>query len=209
MLLPYKQLLQVLLLLGNLSIYAQTQTFLDPRDGQEYETVVIGNKVWFRQDLRFETSTSFCPNYNKDDFACKDGNFYSYKELDMLCPADWHVATIEDWDSFIAYIKLPDAVFTYDTLPEPKYSIRVEFDKPDLFTTDNLLQLKNKGWVQGNRYRTKASSLSYWVPNKLTFDDKFHIHVVNNFYIKHSHKHHIDAHPKRQRKFLVRCVKDL
>ena len=36
----------------------QTDTVIDNRDGQRYSTVVIGNKIWFREHLRYKTDLS-------------------------------------------------------------------------------------------------------------------------------------------------------
>ena len=40
--------------------------FKDPRDGQEYKVVQIGNRIWFAENLRFKSDTSLVYEDNPD-----------------------------------------------------------------------------------------------------------------------------------------------
>jgi uncharacterized protein (TIGR02145 family) len=190
---------------------AQNNTFIDPRDGQEYKTIMIEGKLWFRENLRFQTRFSFCPNYNKNAGDCKKGNYYSNSELSSICPPGWHVVTIPEWESFISLLlkekNIHGGVLKYDSsvhLPN-SYSINLPVA---FFESDTLLQLYETGWVEGLKLKNE-SSINLWVVDTKTLDDKYHLHIARFGFVKHSHTHHIIDKPNKIRKFPVRCVCEL
>lgn len=67
-----------------------TGTFTDPRDGQTYATVEIGNQTWFAQNLNYETSNSWT---YIDDPANGDiyGRLYTWEAALNACPSGWHL----------------------------------------------------------------------------------------------------------------------
>jgi uncharacterized protein (TIGR02145 family) len=195
------------------SLYANSQTgvFTDSRDGQRYNTIIINGKKWFRENLRFQTANSFCPNFNKDSADCKDGNYYSNSDLPTVCPTGWHVATIPEWESYISLLlknnNISDGSFTYDTIPSLKNNYALSIKGAFLFT-DTLLQLKPTGWIEGLN-RKNESNLNFWITDPVTLDDKYHLHIGKDGFVKHSHTHHIIDKPRKVRKFPVRCVCEL
>ena len=40
---------------------ACSESFTDPRDGQSYDIVKIGERTWFAENLNFATEGSVCP----------------------------------------------------------------------------------------------------------------------------------------------------
>lgn len=187
---------------------AQTGLFTDNRDGQQYKTIVIAGKNWFRENLRYQTSQSFCPNFNKDSSACKDGNYYSNGELNTICPQGWHVATIREWESYISvFMKnngINNGVLKYDSSRYLKNNFGIHLEGGVLFK-DTLLNLLPVGWVEGIK-PVKNGGLTLWVVDTETKDDKYHFHISKEGMVKHSHEHHIIDKPKKIRKFTVRCV---
>jgi uncharacterized protein (TIGR02145 family) len=189
---------------------AQADVFKDERDGQEYKTIVIDGKRWFRENLRFQTKKSFCPNFNKDSADCKRGNYYSNAEHGTICPPGWHVATIADWESFISKIlkekNINGGVIKYDSSVHLKNAYSLNIPTGQLLN-DTVLMLRPTGWVEGLKLKNEKS-LPLWLADTKTLDDKFHVHIAEFGYVKHSHDHHIIDEPKRIRKFPVRCVCD-
>ena len=87
-------------------------TFTDARDGQVYKYTTIGNQVWMAENLKFDAPYSLC--YGKIDGFCDTfGKFYSLHEngetlglfdqelLDTICPAGWHVPSVDEWSILI------------------------------------------------------------------------------------------------------------
>jgi uncharacterized protein (TIGR02145 family) len=76
------------LLLAALSFMACGQSFTDPRDGQAYKIVQIGNVTWFAQNLNYETDGSTCPE--GDSRNCeKYGRLYTWEVAQNVCPEGW------------------------------------------------------------------------------------------------------------------------
>lgn len=202
--------LLIISLLFSCLLKAQTGVFIDDRDKQVYKTIVIGGKTWFRENLRFQTSRSFCPHFNKDSADCREGNYYSNSELSFICPKGWHVATIPEWESYLSVIfktnNINGGIIKYDTSSrlESHFSIRIVGHS---LLTDTLLGFRPVGWVEGIKL-VKNNGLSLWIRDTATQDDKYHLHIGKEGLVKHTHAHHILDKPKKVRKFPVRCVCD-
>ena len=99
-------------------------------DGHEYETVVIGGQEWMAENLRtrhYRNGTEI-PNVPKDNWReIRSGAWISFDELSSndeiygkiyngyavmdsrgLCPDDWRLPKIEDWEELFNYIGFED-----------------------------------------------------------------------------------------------------
>ena len=93
-------------------------TFIDSRDGQNYNTVLIGDQCWMAENLNIGTMINgtndmtddgviekYC--YDNDSANCNEyGGLYQWNEMmeydttagvQGICPDGWHLPTDDEW----------------------------------------------------------------------------------------------------------------
>jgi uncharacterized protein (TIGR02145 family) len=86
------------------TINTSTGTFKDLRDGRTYKTVKIGNQTWMAENLAFKASEG-CWAYNNDENNAKFyGYLYNWETAREGCPSGWHLPSLKEWDTLIAYV---------------------------------------------------------------------------------------------------------
>ena len=123
-----KAILLLFTTLISASIHAQIKgTMTDPRDGHEYKTVEIGNRIWMAQNLNYESTDSIfhkkfiepVPVLNQfnvymPDSYCygnvlincdKYGRLYHYEAATKACPVGWHLPDSLESISLLSYLQ--------------------------------------------------------------------------------------------------------
>lgn len=91
------------------SLYAKSQditgVFYDPRDDQEYETVilefeleggVLTEREWMTSNLNYEMEGSYCYK-NYPEYCETYGQLYTWKAAQKACPTGWHLSLESEW----------------------------------------------------------------------------------------------------------------
>jgi uncharacterized protein (TIGR02145 family) len=77
--------------------------FIDPRDGQSYKTVVIGNQEWMAENLNYGTVGSYC--YSDLPTSCEEfGRLYTWETALYVCPEGWHLPTTGEFETLISNV---------------------------------------------------------------------------------------------------------
>lgn len=77
---------------------------IDPRDGQIYDTVKIGNQWWMAENLNYDAgSGSSC--YDDNSSNCNTyGRLYDWYTACNVCPDGWHLPTKSEWTILFNYL---------------------------------------------------------------------------------------------------------
>jgi len=92
-------------------------SFTDERDNKTYNTVLIGNQCWMKENLNYVSDNSWC--FEDNGIWCDlYGSLYSWDEamagasssntipsgVQGVCPAGWHLPGNAEWDALQAYL---------------------------------------------------------------------------------------------------------
>ncbi|MFN5334694.1 MAG: FISUMP domain-containing protein, partial [Bacteroidota bacterium] len=96
-------------------------TITDPRDGEVYKIVQIGNQTWFVENLRYSGNVPNISDYNQwtnnttgawsyylndASFNIPYGKLYNWHAVknSSICPAGWHVPSDAEWTSLAVFL---------------------------------------------------------------------------------------------------------
>ena len=89
--------------LKDVEVYNAKGIFRDPRDGQTYKTVKIGEQTWMAENLRYKIKGS-SQFYNRRDSIGKYGRLYNWNMAKKACPTGWHLPDVSDWNTLISTV---------------------------------------------------------------------------------------------------------
>jgi len=133
---------------GEMGILVTSSGFVSDNEGNQYQTIRIGDQTWMRENLRsgkYTDGTSIKGNCDPPQ-GYAFGKYYSWQAVkginpDILvnkdiCPEGWRVPGDEDWKQLLKYIGVPAD----------------QLDKTGPIGTDQAIMLKNSGsdyWTGG------------------------------------------------------------
>jgi uncharacterized protein (TIGR02145 family) len=78
-------------------------TFIDPRDGEDYPIVTIGTQVWLGKNMTYVAGTNWC--YDNNPANCDTyGPLYDWATALTVCPSGWRLPTKAEFEALVAYL---------------------------------------------------------------------------------------------------------
>ncbi|MEM9888781.1 MAG: FISUMP domain-containing protein [Bacteroidota bacterium] len=184
------------------------QQITDARDGNTYDTIHIGNLIWFQEDLRYVSEKSYCATEKNKEEVCSRSNYYAREEAASVCPEGWRLPTWQEWEAVVnQMIESSEASVVKDSAFFEDRSMLVQLKGLDINAASQLKFDLNKGWVEGKRIRQNGS-YTLWINNTAYDHNRFHLHLGATSFVGHHHEHHVVDKVRKVRRFCVRCVKE-
>lgn len=102
---------------------AGVASFIDPRDGQEYSTIKIGEQCWMKENLAwlpristedgsFDSPRYYVYGYDGSNLSEALGTnyyntygvLYNWTAANCACPEGWHLPSFLEWDELIIFL---------------------------------------------------------------------------------------------------------
>ena len=172
-------------------------TFVDERDGQEYQYTTIGDQVWMAQSLSYEAAGSFC--YDSLPENCeKYGRLYGGEYIKQLCPTGWRMPMVSDYKELMVDV---------DNKRDVLYAGYWENIKDTVNLNECGMALRAGGFAYLNEFREKNQTVSFWTgeidSNYDNNDYFFTFYVEYGGYMHASNSHWIET-----MKYYIRCIKE-
>ena len=179
-------------------------TFVDERDGQVYKYTTIGNQVWMAENLKFDAPYSLC--YERTEGFCdtfgrfyslhvngNDLDFFDQELLETICPAGWHVPSIDEWTILIGSMG-------GGTNAVSRLKSSENFGERYKPGTDDceFNSLPAGSWLLGGKLSSEYAASNYWTSTAKGFQLSYCINFANKEYTFWTN------HPKMS----IRCIKD-
>lgn len=196
--------------------------FTDPRDGQVYRTVQIGDQIWMAENLKATEFNdgeaiphgttklywSTCSNsaycwYNNDESTYKAtyGTLYNWYTVNSgkLCPKGWHVPSLNEWNALGT--KLGGNSIAGGKLKESGFS---HWASPNKNATDasKFTALPGSSRDYAGLWSESIGKQGLWWSS--TVIDASHAH---NLYMSNDSEALRNSNPDKKMGLSVRCIK--
>lgn len=145
-----------------------TETFTDPRDGEVYKLVTIGDQVWMAENLRYNPSTNNAVAFDNDeDDVQKCGMLYGVEAIfeDKVVPKGFHLPSEEDLEQLIHFVQAncgdEDVAACLKSKKGWKYS-----DQPKGLDMFGFRLLPAGFQNEDDLFRERGKSGSFWVADE-------------------------------------------
>lgn len=200
------------------SIYFTSGKYFEPgngavdRDGNQYQTVIIGSQEWFAADLkttRYRDGTSITSQRDyawwgwvSDDtpyrYSVTNGMLYNHYVLQKgkaLCPSGWHVPSRSEWNTLVGYVD-----------PDYNKNDRNQSMSGDELNANYNLDIIYPGYISpfgGQGFERSGSLAAYWTTSAGSESDKY---WATRVYKNRNEIESIEAYEKHG--YCIRCLKD-
>lgn len=72
-------------------------------NGQEVETLTIGNQIWMKRNLNIHIDSSYCFNHEPANCGIF-GRLYDWESAINACPEGFRLPSDEDWQTLIEFV---------------------------------------------------------------------------------------------------------
>ncbi|WP_294112937.1 FISUMP domain-containing protein [uncultured Fibrobacter sp.] len=76
---------------------------IDSRDGKIYKTVKIGDQIWMAENMNYASPNSWT-NDSLDKEGAIYGRFYTFEEVNTVCPDGWHLPSSNEFGELLRYV---------------------------------------------------------------------------------------------------------
>ena len=169
----------------------------DPRDGQVYSVVQIGDQCWLQKNMNYQAGNNWCYNDNTDN-CTEYGKLYNWQTAQNVCPTGWHLPSEDEW------IKLINSLGGYDLSGDKlKESGTAHWNSPNSGTNSSGFTAMGGGGRYFNGYYNNFKSQGqFWSSTSIDNENAKGLTLyynLSNTYI---------FSDKKAYGFSVRCVKD-
>jgi uncharacterized protein (TIGR02145 family) len=193
------------------NLYLDENSYTDPRDGQVYETVEIENNIWFKENLKYQTTHSIC--YDNLVSNCeKYGMLYPYNEALTACPEYWRLPDHTDVEKLYSLmgnqkIKMIAEPGEWNVRSGKKFNNSVGLSVLPAGRIDSFsfYSIEKEKWIDTMAFHQKGIAASFWLNDIENSEGVLHWHIGTPIgEIKSDmHRHRINL---EEHKFSIRCL---
>ncbi len=178
-----------------------TGVFTDPRDGQQYPAVIIGEQCWMAKNLNYADAIRSC--YGDELKNCDQyGGLYTWEAAQEVCPAGWHIPSTEEWEALTSFLGIKEAGQKLKSTPEDS----IPWDG----TNETGFSALPAGAGNGEGFHRKGNWALFWSSTEYN-DQRAWFTQLDGFWYEQPPKYknlYMGWYYLKSNLFSVRCIKD-